>query len=160
MKMKILDLFWKVESIFSPRIIEESQKWMREQSYWLETLSPEQQNTVHRYIDRRRKFKKNIGLYIFNLIGTLVVLLFVADFLDQKRADILQLPQSIVADQETKVGLKEANEVACLYAVIGLIAGLYLGIAMHMVFSLGTTFWDLTILRKTIQAFLPATKRT
>jgi hypothetical protein len=157
--MKLIELFWKVESNFSPKVGEEAQKWMRDQSFWLESLNPEQQNAVHRYIERRRKLKKNIGLYIFNFIGALVVTILLADFLDQKRAEILQISQTVAMGEDPKVGLKEANEAASLYGVIGMIIGLYLGIAMHMVFSLGTAFWDITILRKTIQAFLPATKR-
>jgi hypothetical protein len=157
--MKIVELYWRVESTFSPKVIEESQKWMREQSFWLETLTPEQQNAVHRLTESRLGFKKNIGKAVFQLVGMIVVAYFLANFLDQKFSEIAPASQTPTSEGNLMVGLKEARTYGNVCAIVGLCVGMPLGIAMHMVFSLMTEFWTITIHRKTLLAFLPATKR-
>jgi hypothetical protein len=163
--MKIPRWIWRPRPPFSPRTVIRADQWLGELSYSPHELTDEQQQAVCRYIRDRTAHRWVWWLSVF----VLVLYLALGFALGWQTKDILPILLP-VADHLTSSGTtstqgqaSQDNESVKNFGIVCVLMGTFLGmIVYHIGHSIGTILYSGRIVRdqrKTLLAFLPATKR-
>jgi hypothetical protein len=163
--MKIPRWIWRPRPPFSPRTVRRADQWLGELSYSPHELTDEQQQAVCRFIRDRTAHRwvwwlSVLCLTVYLMFGCMIgwqtkdILPFLLSTVDHVTSS-----GKIPTHEQTSQNAKNIENIATICIFTGTMLGMIL---YHIGHSIGTILYSGRIIRdqcKTLQAFLPATKR-